>query len=165
MCGPSTEMEFLNCIFSRGFWAFLDINLSLLRLEFSTLIFPFFKMLYIRIFLFRGFFVCTSILIKKQSRVWFYLKGTVNSAIWVFCQIDVQEFHFLQPVHTGRRAILYASVDISILLSPRPPWDTLFLLFYITIRLHQCITAYSVSKCFSMKQLLLSALKIKLLQG
>jgi hypothetical protein len=37
------EMEFLNSISSRGF---LGINLSLFRLEFSTLIFPFCKMLF-----------------------------------------------------------------------------------------------------------------------
>ncbi len=42
------EMEFLNSIFSRGFWAQLESSQTRVFVWFSTLLFPFYRMLFMR---------------------------------------------------------------------------------------------------------------------
>ncbi len=70
---------------------------------FSTLIFPFYKMLFLNltwVCLFRGFFKC---IFQSKEKYCFLsnspVDGTVNSTkqkTRVFCQIDAQEFHLIK---------------------------------------------------------------------
>jgi hypothetical protein len=91
---------------------FLGINSSLLRLEFSTLIFPFYKMLFmnrLEFSCFADFFVC----IFKTRVEYGFLKnppveGTVNSIeqkTRVFCQIRLSKSFF--PLFVASKGIAY----------------------------------------------------------
>jgi hypothetical protein len=66
------QMEFLNGIFDEVSGHKLESSQTCIFVWVSTLLFPFYKMLFIRVLLFRGLFV---LILKTRVGVWFSVKS------------------------------------------------------------------------------------------